>query len=135
MKTRTINTRIIAVALATIFTVGFTSAALAADGKNVIPVELKYLGKFKNQPLFELNFNNAEASEFTVVIRDEFGSVLYKDNVKGGSVSKKFLLNTEELGSVNLEMEIIGKKTDKTVVFAINQNSRVVEDVVVNKLK
>ena len=134
MKT-TINTRVIAVALATIFTVGFTSAALATDGKNVIPVELKYLGKFKNQPLFELNFTNSEAGEFTVVIRDEYGTTLYKENVKAGTTSKKFLVNTEELGNVNLEMEIIGKKSDKTVVFAINQNSRIVEDVVVNKLK
>ncbi|MEO8405903.1 MAG: hypothetical protein ABI480_14955 [Chitinophagaceae bacterium] len=134
MKT-SIKARVTAVALATIFTVGFTSAALANDGKNVIPVELKYLGKFKNQPLFELNFTNADESEFVVIIRDQDGTVLYKDNVKGGSISKKFLLNTEELGSVDLQMEIIGKKTDKTVVFAINQNSRVVEDVVVNKVK
>jgi hypothetical protein len=134
MKT-SIKARVIAVALATIFTVGFTSAALANDGKNVIPVELKYLGQFKNQPLFELNFTNADESEFVVIIRDQDGTVLYKDNVKAGSISKKFLLNTEELGSVNLQMEIIGKKSDKTVVFAINQNSRVVEDVVVNKVK
>lgn len=133
MKT-SINTRLVAVAFAAVLTLGFTSAALANDGKNVIPVELKYLGKFKNQPLFELNFANAAESEFTVVIRDEYGTILYRENVKGGIGSKKFLLNTEELGTVDLQMEIIGKKTDKTVVFAINQNSRVIEDVVVNKL-
>lgn len=135
MKTVSINTRIVAVALATIFTVGFASAALASDDKRAIPVELKYLGKFKDQPLFELNFTSAEQSDFTVVIRDNEGNILYKDNVRGGIISKKYLLNTEEIGKVDLELEVIGKKNQKAVVFEINQNSRVVEDVVVNKVK
>jgi hypothetical protein len=82
-----------------------------------------------------LTFNNIENSEFTVVIRDEQENVVYKDFVKAGTTSKKYLLNTEELGDIAVHFEITNKKTDKTVVYKINKSTRFVEDVVVNKVK
>ena len=135
MKTLVSKTRIAAVALIALFTVAFNAPALANGGKekNVIPVELKYVGQLNNQPLFELAFANEDESEYTVIIRDEFGTVLYKDNVKGATFSKKFLLNTEELGTVSLKFEVIGKKTDKTATFEVNRNSRTIEDHVISK--
>ena len=138
MKTLINKTRIAAIALVAVFTVAFGATAMAngtekeKKEKNAIPVEFKYIGKVNDQPVFVLSFNNTEESDYTVVIRDEEGNVLYKDNVKGGS--KKFLLN-ENLGAGSIQFEISGKKTDKTVVFQVDRNSRVVEDLVVNKLK
>ena len=135
MKTQLNKTRIIAIALVAVIAVAFTSPVLANDRKDPLPVELKYLGQFKNQPVFELTFNNIEDNEFIVVIRDDQDNVVYKDLIKSGTTSKKYLLNTEELGDVAMQFEITGKQTDKTVVYKINRNSRFVEDVVVNKVK
>lgn len=135
MKTSIINTRTVAIALAAIITVAFTSPVLANNGKEPQPAELKYLGQFKNQPVFELTFNTIESNDFTVVIRDDQDNVIYKDFIKAGTASKKYLLNTEELGDMAVNFEITNKKTDKTVVYKINKNSRFVEDVVVNKVK
>jgi hypothetical protein len=132
MKTLLINTRILAVAFVSAFAVAFTTPAVAAEPT---PVELKYLGQLKNQPLFELTFNNGEDTEFTVVIRDEFKNVLYKEFIKSGVTSKKYLLNTDELGDVSLQFEITGKKSDKTIIYEVNRNSRYVENLVVNKIK
>jgi hypothetical protein len=140
MKTLLINSRVAVVALIAVFTLSFASPALAIEKeknpkeKNSIPVELKYVGQLNDQPLFELAFNSEEENEYVVIIRDEYGTVLYKDNVKGSAFSKKFLLNTEELGNVSLKFEVFGKKTDKTALFEINRNSRVVEDLAVTKL-
>jgi hypothetical protein len=134
MKTMT-NTRLIALALVALFTVAFTAPALANDEKKVIPVELKFIGNIKNQPLFHMTFNSTEESEYTIVVRDEYGNVLYKETVKGGIFTKKFLLNTEELGDAELKFEVSGKNYEKPVVFEINKQSRFVQDVVVNKVK
>lgn len=133
MKNTLMNTRSFAVALATIFTIALASPALANEEKKPIPVELKFLGNIENQPVFQLTFSNPIETEFTVVVRDEFNNVLYRDNVKGGNISKKFLLNTEELGDTAIQFEITGKKTDKTVIYEVNKKSRLVEDVVINK--
>lgn len=129
------NLRILAIAFVSVFAIAFASPALANDKTEPASVELKYLGQLKNQPLFELTFNNAQDNEFIVVIRDEFNTVLYKEIVKSGVTSKKYLLNTEELGDVGLQFEITGRTTDKTIVYGVNKNSRFVEDLVVNKIK
>ena len=135
MKTL-INTRIVAIALVAALTVAFTTPVLAnTTGENPQNVELKYLGQYKNQPVFELTFKNSEEAEFTVVIRDEQDNIVYKDFIKGGTTSKKYMLNTEELGDIPVNFEITSRKTDKTVVYKVNKNTRVVEDVVVNLVK
>ena len=134
MKKVSINPRILAIALVTIFSVAFLSPAFAIDEKKVIPVDLKFVGNIENQPVFELAFRNADESEYTVVVRDENNTVLYRDNVKG-NVTKKFMLNIEELGNTAIQFEITGKKTDKTVIYEVNKNSRLIEDIVINKMK
>jgi hypothetical protein len=134
MKTM-INTRLIAIALVASFTVAFASPAMANDEKKVIPVELKFIGNVKNQPLFHMTFTGTEENAFTIVVRDEYGNVLYRENVKGGSFTKKFLLNTEEIGDAELKFEVTGKNFEKPVVFEINRQTRFIDDVVINKMK
>jgi hypothetical protein len=135
MKKVLINTRILAIALAATFTTAFSSPALAIEEKKAIPVELKFVGNIESQPVFLLSFNNAEGNDYTIVVRDQDGNVLYRDKVKGGNITKKFILNTEELGDVTLQFEITGKKTEKTVIYEVNKQSRLVEDLVINKMK
>jgi hypothetical protein len=135
MKTLLINTRIIAVALVAVFAVAFTSPVLANDSTESRQVELKYLGQFKNYPVFELNFNSEDNNDFIVIIRDDQQNIVYKDLIKSGTASKKYVVNTDEVGDIPLTFEITNKKTDKTVVYGINKNTRFVEDMVVNKIK
>jgi len=135
MKNALINTRIFAIALAVTCTTAFSTPALAIEEKKTIPVELKFVGNINNQPVFMLNFTNTEVNEYTVIVRDNYGIVLYKDKVKGSNMTQKFILNTEDLGDGEIKFEIIGKKTDKTAVYEVNTVSRLVSDVVVSKVK
>lgn len=135
MKALKINSKAVAIALVAIFSVAVSAPVFANPGKDEAPAEMKYLGKYNNQPVFELSFNNEVETEFVVSITDENKNVLYRDVIKGGTVSKKFMLNTEEVGNTALKFEITGKKTNKTVVYEINRNSRIVEDVIVDKIK
>ena len=65
MKKVSMNTRILAIALAATFTTAFSSPALANEEKKAIPVELKFVGNIGAQPAFTLNFTNIEESEYT----------------------------------------------------------------------
>ncbi len=134
MKTN-INTRLVAIAFVALFTTAFVSPASANDEKNVIPVELKFIGTSNNQPLFHLVFSSADEKEFFISIRDQYGNVLYKDKAKGSSFTKKFLVDTDELGSTDLKFEISSKDFEKPVVFQINNQTRVVDDVTINRVK
>jgi hypothetical protein len=133
MKNTFLSTRIFAIAFAAFFTLSFATPALAIDEKNTIPVELVFIGNIRNQPVFQLNFSNAQNSEYTIVVRDEFNTVLYKDNIKGENISRKFLLNTDELGDAAVKFEITGTKNDKPVTYEINKTSRSVDNVVISK--
>lgn len=133
MKKVLINTRIFAIALAVTFTTAFNSPALAIDEKKPIPVEMKFVGNVENQPVFELIFTGTEENEFMIVVRDEFNYELYRDNIKAGHVTQKFLLNTEELGDAAIQFEITDKKSNETVIFEVNKKQSFIEDVVISK--
>ena len=133
MKKVLINTRIFAIALAVTFTTAFSSPAFAIDEKKPIPVEMKFIGNVNNQPVFEITFSNAEETEFMIVVRDEFNYELYRDNIKAGHVTQKFLLNTEELGNAVIQFEITDKKSNETVIFEVNKKQSFIEDVVISK--
>ena len=132
---KTISIRVFAIALMATFITAFTFPAQANDEKKAIPVELKFVGNLRDQPLFHLVFNSAEETVYTIVIRDEYGSTFYRETVKGTTFIKKFLLNVEELEDTKLKFEITSKGYDKPVVFEVNNESRLVKEMVVNKIK
>ncbi|HKB44908.1 MAG TPA: hypothetical protein VKC90_10980 [Chitinophagaceae bacterium] len=127
---------IIVATLFAVFSTALAPAAQANDSSRVIPVELKFLGEVKDQLVFQLNFDgNAEENEFAVTITDEAGATLYRENVKGEKVTKRYLLNSDEIGDGIVHFHITSKKSNQTVVYEVNHVTHVVQDVVVNKLK
>ena len=116
---------------------GFTqiNASDTTTGTTVLPVELKYAGTFKNQPLIQLNFTNTgEDNVFSISITDETGIVLYSADVKGSVLSKQFLLNTDDLGDAVLNFEITGRKTGKKVSYRVSRHLEVSQQMDVVKL-
>ena len=129
------NKRLIIVAFFTVFSIGSASVALANDNNNALPVELKFIGTIKDQPLFQLSFaGNAEENDFTIIIRDEAGNSLYSENIKGENFYKKFLLNNEGTDYDILRFEVKSKRSNKTVVFEVNGQSHLVEEIGVSKM-
>ncbi|MGK2862524.1 MAG: hypothetical protein ACSLE0_11350 [Chitinophagaceae bacterium] len=129
------NNRVIVIAFFTAFSVAST-AAFANNNITPIPVEMKFMGYIKNQLLFQLNFaGNADHNDFTIIIRDENNNTLYRENIKGENFSKSFLLNAEEIGDEKLQFEIINKKSKESVVYEVNRNIRVAEEMVVSEVK
>ena len=130
------NYRNTAIALFSLLTIAMAPAVHATDDKNVVSAELRFIGNFRSKPVFEVTFTNPGAqTEFVINIRDEFGNSLYRESVNSSVTSKKFLLNTDEIGDDVLRFEITSKQNNKTVVYEVNQNSRFVEEVLVTKMK
>ena len=129
------NKRLIVIAFFTAFSVASVQDAMAIDSNKPIPVEMKFMGRLNNQLLFKLNFaGNAEHNDFTIIIRDEQNATLYRQNIKGESFSKSFLLNADEIGDNKLTFEIISKKSNQSVVYEVNRQTSVVEEMAISKL-
>ena len=130
------NNRLIAIAFVTVFSLGAVAPASALEKSPAVPVALKYTGQVNNQPVFELSFNgSSQQDNFTIVISDEYGNSLYSENIKGENFTKKFALNTDELGDNNIRFEIFCNKTKNSVTYEINRNTRVVHEVAVVEIK
>ena len=130
------------IALLVILTVSFSSAAFAngekakgAKSENNNSIEVKHIGDYENQPIFQLNLTTSEADEFTITLRDNDGNVLYADKVRGTVISKKFLLTTQEIGDNIVTIEVRSKKSSKAEVYTINRKQNLVEETFVTKVK
>lgn len=130
------NNRLIAIAFFTVFSLAMAPAVIAGEKNPAVPVEMKFAGLIKNQPMFQLNFTgNPLQNEFTIIITDEYGNSIYRENIKGENFTKKFLLNTDEIGDNTLLFEIFSNKTKQSVTYKVNRNTRLVQDVKINVVK
>lgn len=130
------NNHLIAIAFFTMFSVAIAPAAMATEKNPAVPVEMKFTGLIRNQPVFQLNFTgNPQQNEFTIIITDDYGNSLYRENIKGEIFIKKFLLNIDEIADNTLRFEIFCNKTKKSVVYEVNRNTRLVQDIAINEVK
>ena len=96
----------------------------ANDGGTDTPaVSLKYLGLVQNQPMFQLDLNSIEETDFYVSIKDQNGRVIYNEKIKAKTFTRNFRLDTESLDDAIIKVEVRdGNK--KPEVFTINRNTR-----------
>ena len=115
-----LNNRIVIIAFFTVFSAGIMS--VKAHEHDPVPVELKFVRWVKDQPIFQFDFmGNIQNDEFTIMIKDELNNILYKENIKGESFTKSFLLNTDEVADVTLYFEIRSKKANQSRVYPVNR--------------
>ena len=133
MKTAIRNFSILAIA----FTLVLSATAMANDNKEnatASTIVLKFIGNVENQPVFELNLANTEADEFLIIIRDEYGNLLYSSKEKGSNITRKFMLN-EEMGDTNLYFEVKSKKNNKTETYKISRSYSYKDEPVITSAK
>jgi hypothetical protein len=131
MKTKIKNYGTIALFVAFSF---IATVSWATDGRNDTPaVSLKYIGLVQNQPMFQLDLNSVEETEFYVSIKDQYGQVFYTEKIKAKNFTRNFRLDTESFEDAVLKVEVRdGNK--KPEVFTINRNTRYYEETSISKL-
>lgn len=129
------TTNIVTFLLFTILTTAVASVTFANDSTTAIPSELKYLGVSNGKLVFQLNINGTGVeNNLSVAIIDNAGNILYKENVKGEKLSKRFLINSDLVDENELKFQITDGKSNEKVVYQINQTAHMIQDVVINKL-
>ncbi len=139
MKQALKTTRMITMGLFTLCTMGLSHATYAGV-KNENPIEFKFIGKFNNNPVFQLNLNNDGAEGYFITIKDANNTVLYSEKVKAADVNytRKYRLDIDaaELSSYGfgVKVEVTSAKTHKTQVYKISSQTTVKEDIIVAQL-
>lgn len=128
------NSKLIAVAFLTIFSVG-ANANGPLENNPVIPAELKYAGMLRENPVFELNVDGAQQDDYTISIADINGNRLYTEKIRADKFTKRFLLNTDELGDEKLYFSVYSRKNNQTAVYEISSNTRFINETTVNLVK
>ena len=130
-----IKAKAITAIMVIILVMGFTQPASSID-KSVNPVELQFLGKYSNGPLFRLKLNNPETGEFLIRVKDGDGNLLYSEKLKGDNLTRNYNIDVkeDELYSFKAQFEVTNIKTKETSVYKVSNNNRVVSDIVVAKL-
>lgn len=124
------NKRIFVIVFAALLSFVQVNALGIHRNPTTVPVELKLVGSFQNQPLLQLDFSGSkEENQFIISITDETGLVLYNADVKGEVFSKQFLLNTDNLGDAVLNFAITGKRSGKTVNYRVTPQAVTTEVV------
>ncbi len=139
MKQALKTTRMITMGLFTLCTMGLSHATYAGV-KNENPIEFKFIGKFNNNPVFQLNLNNDGAEGYFITIKDANNTVLYSEKVKAADVnySRKYRLDIDEADlnayGFGVKVEVTSAKTHKTQVYKISSLTTVKEDIIVAQL-
>ncbi len=131
------KTKMITMGLFTLCTMGLSHATFAGE-KTGNPIGVTYIGKIKNQPVFQLSLNNGQAAEYFISIKDENRDVIFSEKIKGINLTRKYQLavDEEDLTSprFGISIEVTSSETHKTQVYKISANTHVVENIVVAKL-
>ena len=96
--------------------------------------EIKYIGVFDDQLVFEIEYNNEAQSPFSLEIRDENGYQFYFSKFKQKGFKKKYAISKAELGNSSITFLLTAHGNSTKQVFDVNASSRVVEEVSVVKL-
>ncbi len=129
------NLRTTSFALLAALLIASTGTTLANEGTKPKSsgTDLKFIGNNDNQPVFQLNLNNAGEEEYIVTFRDEQNNVLYAGRLKGTNISKNFQLNTEDGVDGVIAVEVRDRKSNKVETYKINRTTSYTQEIVVNK--
>lgn len=135
MKKTMINYKKMAVAMATVLTMGFSNAAFATGDPVEPKAGLTFTGSYNKLPIFQLVLNNSTATEYTVIVKDNEKTVLLREVLKGTNITRRYKLDVEELSYADgTTFEVTNKLNNETTVYKINSTNYVVENVVIAKL-
>lgn len=95
---------------------------------------IKYLGIQDDMLLFNVSYNNPYGSVFSIIIKDQEGSSLYKGSFRDKAFFKQFRVPNTDKQRITFVIRNAGD-ADMVRSFEVNHNSHFVEDVAIKKLK
>ncbi len=134
MKKVVLNTKMIAVALVTLFAISFTGTAFASDIKKVA-AELKYVGNMNEIPVYQLVLTNKTHESFWISVKDSKNNILYTEKVSGVQIVRNFHLLDLPTEDYKITLEVNNSKGEKVDAYDINKTTISLDSIVINKAK
>ncbi len=69
--------------------------------------ELHAAGKIDQCPVYQLKLNSLRIAAYQIIIKDEFGDVLYEEYLSGNDIVRNYMINIRELGNRPVSIEVI----------------------------
>ena len=136
MKTTINSIKMMMITLTAISFLSFTTANFSSEvriGRNA--TGLHFVGKVENQPLFRLVLNSEVSADYVVKVKEANGEIIFSENLRGGSITRIYQLNTENSETISgTRFEVTDKATNKTTVYTISNLSRTIDDITVAEL-
>lgn len=110
-----------------------TTATLANSGDPKIDEpEIRHLGKTFDSNYFQVKWNNNTGDKFIITIRENSGAILFQETYSDEVFDKKFKLPKKDDGSLIISFRTL--KDNQSESYAIDTNTRIVEEVVIRKV-
>ncbi len=122
-----------AILLAILFA-GLTSFA-KTNNDNKPFVEINLVGTIQEHTVFQLTLNSEVMDLYTIRITDAKGNFMYKEELKGKGVNRKYAFAEDEAIETPVRVEVTSKSTGKTEVYEVTWVITKTENYVVTKLK
>lgn len=108
----------------------FSGFAGTTKGGKEAASAVQYVGATDQGILFNVKYDNTNAEPFTLVIKNEYGDVVYQQQFKDKNFDKKVVL-TKEPGEAHLTFEIRSASSNIRQSFDIKTTTKTVEEIVV----
>ena len=97
-----------------------------------IKAAVTYVATGNESLFFDVKVNNAEGEKFTIVVKDDNSTTLFRGTYYDKNFKKRFVLPKTD--SNKLTFQIRSESDSKSETFEVNTKTRVVEEVVVTKV-
>lgn len=126
--------KVLSIVIAAIFASAVSNTVVANDNVDN-PVELKYIKKAAELPIYQLRLNNLDKGTYAVAIKDEAGELLYTETISGSKIVRNYQFDTPLPASVRLTFEVSNVKNNDVKVYNVSRKAKTVEVVVVDEVK
>lgn len=139
MNKQVLNFRKAMLVAALVSAVTFSATASPANGKDAkneksAQNNVQYVGTTDAGIVFNVKYDNADAAKFDLIIKNEYGDIVYQQAYNDTNFDKKVVL-VKEPGDAHLTFIIRAANNDYKQSFDISTVTRTVEDVVVKNSK
>ena len=131
---KTISLSFLTVIFGGISLVTFANGNEPIGDRSAATAEVKYIAAKDGDGLFNVIYNNAAGSRFSVVVLDEYGDQLYQGFFTDRSFNRKFKLADPEITS-KLTFVIRNFGDNSVQRFQVDATSQLIEDVEVTEVR
>ena len=111
-------------------TLSFSGMAASTKKEKDAASAVQYVGTTDKGIVFNVKYDNNDASKFDLIIKNEYGDIVYQQQFNDKNFDKKVLL-TKEAGDAHLTFIIRSASANIKQSFDITTSTRTVEEVVV----